>query len=204
MSAAKSAQYQQALRDRRRAQGLIKKEIWILPEHSLFLPAVEKALRSKGARINMTASLPVTVTDARWTVSTLFDALKADDFIQSKEANVELLAGAEPVIHVTMNEAGELPIQISVSGEIIVVQTTLWERALVKDPAAFNESVMMTEKMFELANISLDQLSNGTWIYVMYGSLRSTASLDDIIFELQTLAANVMEAAEAYREHLAV
>lgn len=201
---AKSTQYQQALRDRRRAQGLIKKEIWILPEHSLFLPAVEKALRSKGARINMTASLPVTATDARWTVNTLFDALKADDFIQSKEANVELLAGAEPVINVTMNEAGELPIQISVSGEIIVVQAMLWERALVKDSAAFNESVMMTEKMFELANISLDQLSNGTWVYVMYGSLRSTAALDDIIFELQTLAANVMEAAEAYREHLAV
>lgn len=199
---AKSNKYQQALRDRRRAQGLIKKEIWILPEHSLLVPGIEKTLRTKGARITMTTYPPLNPSDQHWTVDALFEALRADSFVQSNEASIEMLTGVETVINITLNEFGELPIQMSVSGEIIVAQALLWERSLVKDPAAFNEHVMMTEKMFELANISLDRLSNGTWVYVMYGSLRATSSLSDIIFEIQTLAANVLEAAEAYREHL--
>lgn len=199
---AKSNKYQQALRDRRRAQGLIKKEIWILPEHSLLVPGIEKTLRTKGARITMTTYPPLNPSDQHWTVDALFEALRADSFVQTNEASIEMLTGVETVINITLNEFGELPIQMSVSGEIIVAQALLWERSLVKDPAAFNEHVMMTEKMFELANISLDRLSNGTWVYVMYGSLRATSSLSDIIFEIQTLAANVLEAAEAYREHL--
>lgn len=199
---AKSNKYQQALRDRRRAQGLIKKEIWILPEHSLLLPGIEKTLRTKGARITMTTYPPLNPSDQHWTVDALFEALRADSFVQTNEASIEMLTGVETVINITLNEFGELPIQMSVSGEIIVAQALLWERSLVKDPAAFNEHVMMTEKMFERANISLDRLSNGTWVYVMYGSLRATSSLSDIIFEIQTLAANVLEAAEAYREHL--
>jgi uncharacterized protein YjfI (DUF2170 family) len=199
---AKSTKYQQALRDRRRAQGLIKKEIWILPENSRYLLTVEKALRTKGARIDMTASIAVADATQRWTVQTLYNALQQDNLVKSGEAKLEMLAGADSVINVTMTEVGELPIQVSVAGEIIVAQVMLWERSLVKDPAAFHESVMVAEKMFELANISLDQLSNGTWVYVMYGSLRSTTALVDIIFELQTLAVNVIEAAEAFSDHL--
>lgn len=152
----------------------------------------------------MTATMPVSGTAQRWTIDALYNAFQQDDFVKSGEADIELLAGADSVMNVTMNAVGELPIQISVSGEIIVVQAMLWERSLVKDVAAFHESVMVTEKMFELANISLDQLSNGTWVYVMYGSLRSTSLLEDVIFELKTLAVNVIDAAEAFREHLAV
>lgn len=200
----KSTLYQRALRDRRRAQGLIKKEIWILPEHSSYLPAVEKALRTKGAKIAMSVSTPAVETAQRWTVDSLNKAMQQDDFVVSGDASVRLIAGAEPVMNVTLHDVGDLPVQVSASGEIIVVQAILWERALVKDAAAFHESVMVSEKMFELANISLDRLPNGTWVYVMYGSLRSTAALEDIIFEIKTLAENVMEAAEAFREHLAV
>jgi len=150
----------------------------------------------------MTASIAVADATQRWTVQTLYNALQQDNLVKSGEAKLEMLAGADSVINVTMTEVGELPIQVSVAGEIIVAQVMLWERSLVKDPAAFHESVMVAEKMFELANISLDQLSNGTWVYVMYGSLRSTTALVDIIFELQTLAVNVIEAAEAFSDHL--
>ncbi|HET8706281.1 MAG TPA: DUF2170 family protein [Pseudomonadales bacterium] len=201
---AKSTQYQRALRERRRAQGLIKKEIWILPEHSSYLPAVEKAFRTKGAKIAMSVTIPAVEAAQRWTVESLNRALLQDEFVKSGDASVSLIAGAEQVLNVTMHGVGDLPVQVSISGEILVAQAILWERSLVKDVAAFHESVMMSEKMFELANISLDKLPNGTWVYVMYGSLRSTSSLEDIIFEVQTLAENVMEAAEAFREHLVV
>jgi len=200
----KSTLYQRALRDRRRAQGLIKKEIWILPEHSAYLPAVEKAFRTKGAKIAMSVSIPAVETAQRWTVESLNRALQHDELVKASDATVSLIAGAEPVLNIVMHNAGDLPLQVSISGEIIVAQAILWERSLVKDVAAFHESVMISEKMFELANISLDKLPNGQWVYVMYGALRSTASLEDIVFELHTLAENVMEAAEAFREHLLV
>ena len=45
MKAKSSAHYQREYRKRLREQGLVKKEVWILPEHTKRLAVYEKSLR---------------------------------------------------------------------------------------------------------------------------------------------------------------
>ena len=44
------------------------------------------------------------------------------------------------------------------------------------DTAALNDRVLRTEKLFDLANISIDAHPDGTEYYVIYGALRATSS----------------------------
>lgn len=55
-----SAYYQRQYRQRLREQGLVKKEVWILPEHNQLLLSIEKVLREHHDNmLNKIASLPL-------------------------------------------------------------------------------------------------------------------------------------------------
>jgi uncharacterized protein YjfI (DUF2170 family) len=100
-----------------------------------------------------------------------------------------------------MYEYGDLPIFLTVSGEQIVVESMLWSASEVKDLVLFNETVLRTHKYFPLSNISLDKL-DGDDCYHMFGALSSASSLQNIIFEIEILASNVIQATEAYADFL--
>jgi uncharacterized protein len=72
----------------------------------------------------------------------------------------------------------------------------------VRHTAKLNDRVLRTEKLFDLANISIDAHPDGTEFYVIYGALRARSALDDIEYEIDTLARNAVDAASAYREFL--
>lgn len=204
MTVSDSAKYQRALRERRRAQGLIKKDVWVLPDYAGVLSAVEKALQKPGALVHLhTQEGDIKpMSTPFWMTTDLCGALQRSSLTADGAATVELFNGVDPVINVTLNDFGDLSMQVTVAGDVIIAQAVLWSQSLVKDTAAFNEAVLRSEKMFDLANISLDQLADGDWVYVMYGSLRATSSLDDVIHEIQTLGENVIEATEAFRSYL--
>ncbi|MEC8429025.1 MAG: DUF2170 family protein, partial [Pseudomonadota bacterium] len=52
--------------------------------------------------------------------------------------------------------------------------------------------------------ISLDKVSGNEDYYHMFGALSSTSSLQNIIFEIEVLANNVLQATEAYSEFLSI
>ena len=202
-----SAHYQREYRNRLREQGLVKKEVWILPENARRLSLLELELRVAAKQIVNSGLLPAKgesqMTDVvnRWTTASLYDALAKADMFAAKRADLELIDGVSPALHIVMYEYGDLPLFLTVSGEQIVVEAMLWSVAEVNNPALFNETVLRTHKYFPLSNISLDKM-DGDDCYHMFGALSSASSLHDVMLEIEMLASNVIQATEAYSEFL--
>ncbi|MCE3253426.1 MAG: hypothetical protein K0Q67_2446 [Cellvibrio sp.] len=202
-----SAHYQREYRNRLREQGLVKKEVWILPENARRLALVELELRIAAKKVVSSGLLPAKgesrMTDVvnRWTTASLYDALGKADMFTATRADLELIEGVSPALHIVMYEYGDLPLFLTVSGEQIVVEAMLWSVSEVNNPSLFNETVLRTHKYFPLSNISLDKM-DGDDCYHMFGALSSASSLHDVILEIEMLASNVIQATEAYSEFL--
>lgn len=202
-----SAHYQREYRNRLREQGLVKKEVWILPENARRLALLELELRVSAKQLVTSGLLPAKgesrMTDivTRWTTASLYDALAKADMFAAKRADLELIDGVSPALHIVMYEYGDLPLFLTVSGEQIVVEAMLWSGSEVNNPALFNETVLRTHKYFPLSNISLDKM-DGDDCYHMFGALSSASSLQDVMLEIEMLASNVIQATEAYSEFL--
>lgn len=202
-----SAHYQREYRNRLREQGLVKKEVWILPENARRLAMFELELRVSAKQVVSSGLLPAKgesrMTDVvnRWTTASLYDALTKAEIFTAKRADLELIEGVSPALHIVMYEYGDLPLFLTVSGEQIVVEAMLWSVSEVNNPQLFNETVLRTHKYFPLSNISLNKL-DGDDCYHMFGALSSASSLQDVILEIEMLASNVIQATEAYSEFL--
>ena len=202
-----SAHYQREYRNRLREQGLVKKEVWILPENARRLGLLELELRVSAKQVVTSGLLPAKgesrMTDVvnRWTTASLYDALAKADMFAAKRADLELIDGVSPALHIVMYEYGDLPLFLTVSGEQIVVEAMLWSVSEVNNPVLFNETVLRTHKYFPLSNISLDKM-DGDDCYNMFGALSSASSLQDVMLEIEMLASNVIQATEAYSEFL--
>ncbi|GLQ29925.1 hypothetical protein GCM10007876_04030 [Litoribrevibacter albus] len=190
-----------------REQGLVKKEVWIRPEHAKRLSVIEKQLRKSsvstwvntGDVVMGNANESMTV----WTTGSLYEALLNKPLFSEGLASVELIDGVEPSLLVVMKEYGDLPVFVTVAGEQIIAESVLWSKDEVTDVAGFNDAVLRTHKYFPLSTISLDAMPDGQDYYHMFGALSATSLLDNIVFEIEVLATNVIQATEAYGEFLA-
>jgi uncharacterized protein YjfI (DUF2170 family) len=193
-----SAHYQREYRRRLREQGLVKKEIWIRPEHTDKARALEKELRAgaQGASEGSKSSLR-----PHWRTEELFADLQKTPLIRTRRASVELIDGVDPTIHVVMHEYGDLPVFVTIAGDQVIVESVLWPTSDVRDPGEFNETVLRTHKYFPLSTISLGQRAHDDY-YLMFGSLSASSDLSDIVHEIEVLASNVIHVTEAYVDML--
>ena len=105
-----SAHYQREYRNRLREQGLVKKEVWILPENARRLAMFELELRVSAKQVVASGLLPAKgesrMTDVvnRWTTASLHDALAKADMFIAKRADLELIDGVSPALHIVMYE----------------------------------------------------------------------------------------------------
>ncbi len=199
MKAKSSAHYQREYRQRLRDMGLVKKEVWILPENAKLLASAEKQLRQPNpTQLMETGEKPMTLNLPRWSTERLYEEFKKEELFVSGNAGVELIDGVEPTLHIVMHEFGDLPLFLTVAGEQIVVEAVLWPTEDVEDINKFNETVLRSHKYFPLSTISLDTLSDGRSYFIMFGALSATSVVPNILFEIETLAANVIHATEAY------
>jgi uncharacterized protein YjfI (DUF2170 family) len=224
-----SAFYQRRHRDRLREQGLLKKELWVLPEYADELAAIERQMRrprSETARSGrqtgeptmgesqiagtpmagsrLSAALNAAALHAAapmWTASGLCAAIAASEPVREGLMAVELIEGAEPGLYMTMHDYGDLPLFMAVIGRQIVVEALLWPVSQVRDAARFNEALLRTHKLFPLSTLGIETL-DGDPVYIMFGALSASSSLADVLFEIETLADNVIRATEAYETHL--
>ena len=201
MKAKSSAHYQREYRRRLREQGLVKKEVWILPEHAKQLSEFEKQLRKPGEVSETTGVVTMTENIKRWTTASLYDALQQTELFAEQRATIELIDGVDPALHIVMNEYGDLPLFLTVVGDQIIVEAVLWSASDVSDPVQFNDAVLRTHKYLPLSTISLDQV-DGEDYYHMFGALSATSLLANVVFEIEVLASNVIQATEAYGEFL--
>jgi hypothetical protein len=204
MKVKSSAHYQREYRKRLREQGLVKKEIWVLRENSGRLAELEKQLRvPAGSSCNKGVNI-MTDNANNWTTNSLYAALRKADLFASGQAAIELIEGVEPALHIVMNEYGDLPVFLTVSGEQIIVEAVLWPATEVTDVNRFNEAILRTHKYFPLSTISLDNVGKNGDYYHMFGALSSTSILPNVVFEIEVLASNVIQATEAYSEFLSI
>jgi uncharacterized protein YjfI (DUF2170 family) len=140
------------------------------------------------------------MTNGPVTTQTLLPDLQSGALSASARYTFSLVEGLEPVIQAVAHEHGDVYVYIAVTGEIAIAQATLFPVTRVRDTARLNDRILRTEKLFDLANISIDAHPDGEEFYVIYGALRATSSLSDIEFEIDTLARNAVDAAAAYRE----
>jgi len=198
METKSSAHYQREYRRRLREQGLVKKEVWILKENATRLSEMEKRLRSLDG---VGRAYDDKEQAGQWNAFDLFEQMQQIEPFSNDLASVELIDGLEPILHVSMSEFGDLPVFLSVESEQIIVESVLWPVSKVNDTAGFNAAVLQTHKYFPLSTIGLDSGGDDPY-YRMFGSLSITSSLEDVVFELEVLASNVIQATEAYAEFL--
>ena len=204
MKAKSSAYYQREYRRRLREQGLVKKEVWIHPDNAKQLAQIEKQLREQGGSSWEEGVSTMTQNVKSWTTGSLYEALQEADLFVSEQATIELIDGVDPALHIVMKEYGDLPVFLTVCGEQIIVESLLWSVSEVTDVNCFNEVVLKTHKYFPLSTISLDNMGKGGDFYHMFGALSSSSILHNVVFEIEVLANNVIQATEAYGEFLSI
>jgi len=204
MKAKTSAHYQREFRKRLRDQGLLKKEVWIRPENAKNLSEVEKKLRLPLDQIDQSSFDQKLAGAGSWTTANLFDALKTVELFKADLASVEKIHGVEPILYIVMHEFGDLPIFLTVSGEQIIAESVLWPATAVKNTNQFNEVILRTYKYFPLSTINLEKSDLDGDYYYMFGALSARSVLTSVVFEIETLAANVIQATEEYSEFLKI
>ncbi|WP_162938190.1 YjfI family protein [Kiloniella sp. EL199] len=133
-----------------------------------------------------------------WTTESLFDAISASDNATNKELLIELVEGADPGILITMNEFGDLPIFMSVSGSQIVAESLLWPVKDVDDAEAFNAMLLRSHKLMPLSTFGIAPGPDGQDYYEIFGALSAGSKLESILEEIETLADNAIQAVEAF------
>ena len=200
MASKRSSYYQSRYRARLRERGFVKCEIWIPPEFVEVLKDCQAALRE-----GVIPFIPKTVRertmsqDENWTTETLCAALAQSEPASSGDFVAELVEGADPGILITMTEFGDLPLLMSVSGGQILVDTLLWPADDVADPAEFNAMILKTHKLLALSTFGIRTGPDGKDYYELFGALSAGSILESIIFEIETLADNAIQVAEAYQ-----
>ena len=203
MASKKQAYYQSKYRERLREKGYVKREIWIPPDYTKVLKDCEAALRAGVMPIILRTGTERKMNqDENWTTESLLEALKQSEPVTAGDIEVDLVEGADPGILVTMKEFGDLSLLMSVSGSQIIVDTLLWAVEEVDDSAAFNEMILKTHKLFPLSTFGIVVGPDGRDYYEMFGSLSAGSILESVIFEIETLADNALQAAEGYQSEL--
>ncbi|MGV8919429.1 MAG: YjfI family protein [Pseudomonas sp.] len=198
-----SADYVRNMRQRLADAGLVKREFWILPENVGALRGIEKELRQPflGERIKLEYFM---MENSNWTINSLSKALAELDLVTTGAILLNVTDGDEPSISLTMVELGDLPIYIAISGDQILVDTTLVEVANVKDVHSFNALVLRARDLFPLTSVGVETLGDGTDVYCMFGALSSASTLTVVVQEILTLADNVIRAVDAFEDHFAI
>ncbi len=202
MKAKSSAHYQREYRKRLREQGLIKKEVWVLPQHSKTLSKLEMKLRTAEGLKQQLGEEPMKGVTKSWTTVELLKELKEQALFRTGQARIELINGIEPSLLIEMREFGDLPVYLSVVGDQIIVECVLWSIEDVVDKASFNEAVLKTHKYFPLSTICLESVKGHPDHYHMFGALSASSLISNVILEIEVLASNVIQATEAYSEFL--
>ena len=212
MTKKSSADYQREYRKRLRDQGLVKKEVWVLPTNSKQLTLIEKELRKpqpnpslstdKHSSLNTGDNNMNSKAAHRWSTESLFTALQELPAFSNGSCSIEIIDGIDSSIVVLMHEYGDLPVFITASGEQILAEAVLFSLSDVADTATFNEYVLKTHKYLPLSTISIESDNEHGDYYHMFGALSASSSINEVVLEIDTLADNVIQATEAFKTFL--
>ena len=197
-------------REQRQRLGLVKLELWVPPGARSDIQAAARAIitaSSRGPALRdphppRGSSQMDLVIDTDWSVNSLAEALSESKLLRDGEMTARVLEGTEPVLQITMNEFGDLPIFLSVGSEQIVVSALLWPVDEQEHQAAFNVFLLKAQKLVPLSNFGITTVAERDY-YEIFGELSCKTTLQTVVIELRMLAENAIRAADELRETFA-
>jgi uncharacterized protein YjfI (DUF2170 family) len=200
-SASPTARSQRAFRERMRQKGLVARQVFIRPQHREILATVELALREPTLPRHFRHLEAFSAMTQPWTTVSLHEALSEHAARERLPFRLSLERGADPTIAIDLPEHGDLQVHLIASGEQLFVSTPLCLGSSVRDRAAFNDACLRLNPLNPLSNIGLQQLDDED-VYVMFGELSTRSPLANIVEEIDVLARNTLDAAEALSSYL--
>jgi len=197
-SAAKS---QRAFRDRMRQKGLVPRQVFIRPQHREILATLELALREPVLPSHYRHLEAYSAMTQPWTTASLHEALSEHIERERLPIRLSLERGMDPTLAIELPEHGDLQVHLVASGEQLFVSTPLCLGSNVSDRAAFNDACLRLNPINPLSNIGLQQL-DGEDVYMMFGELSTRSPLANIVEEIDVLARNTLDAAEALHSYI--
>jgi uncharacterized protein YjfI (DUF2170 family) len=205
------AERTRAWREERKKLGLVKLELWIPPAARADIQTAVRSILVASSRGPALANNPEPprgrkqmdqVIDTDWSVKSLSEALRETKLLREGELTARVLEGADPVLHISMHEFGDLPIFLSVGAEQIVVSALLWPVDEQSDQAEFNVYLLKAQKLVPLSNFGITTVASRDY-YEIFGELSCKSTLQTVIIELRMLAENAIRAASDLRENFA-
>lgn len=205
------AQRQARFRERLKSRGLKTITLNVLPLYHPLLKALEKRMQRDNtppslliAEIDSTMSTPLAqpmsaasavAPTAAWTARPLFEALQP--YLIRYGMAAELIDGADPTIHIVVDDDGDMDVTMAVSGDQIFVSVPLVTVGDVADVPGLNDACLRMNPINPLSNLGIVRQADGEDVYIVFGELSSRSPVLNVLEEIRVLADNALDAAEA-------
>lgn len=124
-----------------------------------------------------------------WTPRALASALQ-----QAAELNVNIDDNEHSFI-IIMNDYGDLRLNVLFTSRQIIIETIICPLSTIQRQDLFNAFILRHQKLLPLSSVAISRLKNDEY-YVAFGALSLNSSLEDVVLEIATLAANALDLAE--------
>ncbi len=89
-----------------------------------------------------------------------------------------------------MNDYGDLRLNVLFTSRQIIIETIICPLSAIQRQDLFNAFILRHQKLL-LSSVAISRLKNDEY-YVAFGALSLNSSLEDVVLEIATLAANAL------------
>ncbi|HDU4743162.1 TPA: DUF2170 family protein [Klebsiella pneumoniae subsp. pneumoniae] len=129
-----------------------------------------------------------------WIPQALASALQ-----QAAELNVKIDYNDHSFI-IIMNDYGDLRLNVLFTSRKIIIETIICPLSAIQRQDLFNAFILRHQKLLPLSSVAISRLKNDEY-YVAFGALSLNSSLEDVVLEIATLAANALDLAELIEQY---
>ena len=129
-----------------------------------------------------------------WIPQALASALQ-----QAAELNVNIDDNEHSFI-IIMNDYGDLRLNVLFTSRQIIIETIICPLSAIQRQDLFNAFILRHQKLLPLSSVAISRLKNDEY-YVAFGALSLNSSLEDVVLEIATLAANALDLAELIEQY---
>ncbi|EPG7296577.1 TPA: DUF2170 family protein [Klebsiella pneumoniae] len=118
---------------------------------------------------------------------------------QAAELNVKIDYNDHSFI-IIMNDYGDLRLNVLFTSRQIIIETIICPLSAIQRQDLFNAFILRRQKLLPLSSVAISRLKNDEY-YVAFGALSLNSSLEDVVLEIATLAANALDLAELIEQY---
>ncbi|WP_270959318.1 DUF2170 family protein, partial [Klebsiella pneumoniae] len=118
---------------------------------------------------------------------------------QAAELNVKIDYNDHSFI-IIMNDYGDLQLNVLFTSRQIIIETIICPLSAIQRQDLFNAFILRHQKLLPLSSVAISRLKNDEY-YVAFGALSLNSSLEDVVLEIATLAANALDLAELIEQY---